>query len=66
MSFTELDFPAVDKNGEEYTHKCNSCGKPRAYEYFGVWIDREGENAGEFGDDRWVIECFACGQTEEA
>lgn len=62
MSFTELDFPVTDKNGEEYTHKCGNCSKPRAYEYFGCWIEEDGE----FGDDRWVIECFACGTTEEA
>jgi len=66
MSFKELTNPVYDANGEEYTHKCNDCGESRGQEYFGVWIEREGENAGEFGDDRWVIECFNCGTTEEA
>ena len=63
MSFKKLATPAYDANGEEYTHKCGTCTMSRAYEYFGVWIEEE---TGEFGDDRWVIECFNCGTTEEA
>jgi len=63
MSFKKLANPVYDANNEEYTHKCTLCDSPRAYEYFGCWIEEE---TGEFGDDRFVIECFNCGHTAEA
>lgn len=63
MSFKELTKPVTDAEGEEYTHKCLECDSKRGQEYFGCWIEEE---TGEFGDDRWVIECFHCGHTAEA
>jgi hypothetical protein len=62
MSFKKLKEPVYDKNLQEYTHKCNDCGRSMGAEYFGSWI----LPSGEFGDDRWVVECFACGHTAMA
>lgn len=62
MSFKELTTPVTDENGEEYTHKCGDCGEKRGQEYFGCWL----EDDGEFGDDRWIIECFSCGHIAES
>lgn len=62
MAFTVLDTPVYDSNGEEYTHKCGDCGKARGQEYFGCWIE---EDSGEFGEDRFIVECFSCGNVEE-
>jgi hypothetical protein len=63
MSFTLLPTPVVDpESGDEFTHQCEDCGSSLGLEYFGSWI----EDSGEFGDDRWVIECFGCGHIVES
>lgn len=63
MSFTLLSSPVVDsESGDEFTHKCEDCGRSKGLEYFGTWI----EDSGEFGDDRWIIECFECGHVVES
>jgi hypothetical protein len=58
--FTELAEPEVEDNGDECGWRHDICDS-LAFEYFGAWI----EESGEFGDDRWVVECMACSETAE-
>jgi hypothetical protein len=59
--FTKLDEPREEpKLGDwcEWIH--NSCDS-LAFDYVGCWV----EDDGEFGDDRWVVECTGCGECGE-
>lgn len=59
--FTELAEPEYEDNyGDECQWRCNYCDE-LAFEYHGAWIERDGE----FGDDRWQVECTGCGTTAE-
>lgn len=49
-----------DADGNPCDWQCLDCDGA-SFEYEGAWI----EDSGEFGDDRWQVECTGCGTTAE-
>ena len=60
FTYLGIEDMIEDEDGNECDWRCNYCDSA-GFSYHGVWI----EDSGEFGDDRWQVECTGCGATAE-